>query len=181
MLTLRQIECELTGISPLLFNKKDNTIDVKLMNPEEIAVRHLHRTESNGRHPFVPAEMLLRSIRAGGVWVKYKRGTMKKQLDAMLTVEPLEIMIEPAKWVTDHRIGYNRNGGLPIAIDTYRPRFDVWKLNNIILTWDASLCDDVILRQCCDSAAYRVGLGSYSPRTGGMFGRYQVTKWKVRK
>jgi hypothetical protein len=195
------IECQLTGITPMLQNAMSNETLLALWtkekeaknserpDPRDYANGRIHRLE-DGR-ACVPNPMLYASFKAAGVYVRLDGRRMltsgkSSHLPSMLTILTEEIPIylpgtdQPALWEVDMQRGSNHNAGKSVAVCIIRPRFDKWELR-IDLEIDRHETSIERMREVVEKAGRRTGLGDFRPGTKGIFGQFCITRWNVKQ
>lgn len=82
---------------------------------------------------------------------------------------------QPAPWKPFFSVPYNEKG---IPVPLVRPRFANWEATFTLVLQDDEMPEKTC-RQLVDIAGSKVGLGSWSPRRKGRFGRFRVKNWEV--
>jgi len=190
---MKEIEIEITGISPMLHHKMPDDELFKLLGakqekkkseeertPREIAERHVYK---NGEHYIIPMEMVIGAIKHVASDYKQKN-TNRKSLKAVAAgaIRPgqdFAVMLnennQPVEYFeVDVRKATNHQKG---AIAVCRPRFDKWKAR-FKLNIDDSIVTMAISQEMLEDAGKRAGIGSYRVAKGGYFGQFRVTEWK---
>lgn len=192
---MKRIEVELTGTSPLLVNRMTDEQLLALhtrekrkfkapKDPRDEAAEKVYQTRE-GR-PYLPTENLMACFISAGQYIKLdgKRQMSTKQstlLPGFLTIEDAYLPLitgktrAAASWEVDMRQGRNPNGGEAVCI--IRPRFDRWAVTASLLVDTDSITEQVI-RELVDIAGSRIGLCDFRPQRRGIFGKFNVTKWK---
>ena len=177
---MQNIDVSIKGLSPLLVDKP---VDEQLSKPlgrkgniVELAVEEsLYR---NGHGCYAPFNWIDRTIKGASKSFKEpgKRGaTYYKSISGAFVVEPEEIIIEPQKWEVFSRSLRLKNGNRIIKTS---PMFPEWSMNFqiILMDWFAPMVMESILEE----AGRVVGIGAWTPRCGGRFGKFEIVKWKVK-
>lgn len=180
----------LTGVTPLMFNPKNDAISEKEMTPQqqaELKVPHGPKGETG-----VPAVMLYRNWVGGGrhttvkmVGSKTSRALTDSKgasgVGSFISFEEnfFPFLDQEAEWVTDTmRFNAKMNDGKVASKETHRPRFDKWAFR-VVAILDNSELSEKEFRLLVERSGKRVGLGAYSPRSSGWFGKYKITQWKI--
>ncbi|OGG72512.1 hypothetical protein A3A38_04100 [Candidatus Kaiserbacteria bacterium RIFCSPLOWO2_01_FULL_53_17] len=184
-----RIRMVLTGVTPIMVNPKNDEISPKEMSPEEQAKLKIHQ-DSKGVHG-IPAMMLYRTWVMGGKEVEVKLvGKTRKSLltsskggskvGSFISFEQnfFPFLNQKEKWVLDSQQfpAENAAGKMTQQI-AHRPRWDKWAIEVVAILDVSELSEDDFMTLVARSGK-RVGIGSYSPRCGGWFGKYKITQWE---
>lgn len=148
--------------------------------PEEECEKKLYLMD-NGK-PYIPASMMLACIREGGRYHKIGREKVttrdRSLVPAFVEIEPMCIkIISDGGWSVDSRPVCNQaTKGRFMA---HRPIFHDWKLE-FTIELDEEMATE-LLYDIIVSAGKRCGLGTFTPRCKGPFGRFNVTAYKKKR
>lgn len=81
------------------------------------------------------------------------------------------------QWVADAQRGRNPVGQERVAVCIVRPRFDEWGFRFTAFVDEKKITLEQA-KQLVEYAGTAIGLGDYSPRCKGPYGRFTVTKWE---
>ena len=82
---------------------------------------------------------------------------------------------QPAPWKPLFSVPYNEKG---IPVPLVRPRFPNWEATFTLVLEDKEMSEKTC-RRLVDVAGTKVGVGSWSPRRKGRFGRFRVKTWEI--
>lgn len=187
---LVRMEIELTGRTPLMFNRLSieelekirggtgrGTTKKEVLDKKVEAEMKLYK---HNKKVVMPAENLMACLIEAGRFVKVDG---KKQLSTgkstilsgMITLEEAFFNIDSKNgWEVDFRAGRNQQGNVVALV---RPRFDDWKFRFTLLI-DLEQISEGIIRELFDIAGMRVGLCEFRPQKKGIYGQFLVTHWK---
>lgn len=185
-----RIEMVLTGVTPLMFNPKNDAISEKEMTPEQQAGMKVPKDES-GRTG-VPAVMLYRCWVGGGTHTTVKLVGSKtsraltsskgsSQVGSFISFEDIffPFLDQKAGWVTSTmRFNAKMADGKVASKETHRPQFSKWAIRVVAILDNAELSEKEF-KLLVERSGKRVGLGAYSPRSSGWFGKYKISQWKI--
>lgn len=192
------IRARCRGITPVLFNRMTESelegLRTKIKKPKAANIGNTRtpreqaeeKVYTHGGVPVLPAEMLMASLVAAGVFcrldakrqISTAKATILPGLMSLLDyVMPLWLPDSktPAKWEPDVRKGTNPNGGEAVAI--CRPRFDAWSFEARCLI-DTHEIGENTIRELWDKAGKRTGIGDHRPARKGIFGQFVVERWE---
>ena len=184
-----RIRMVLTGMTPLLFNPKNDAISPKEMTPGEQAALKVHQ-DAKGV-PGIPSNMVYRTWVNGGkeVEVKLVGRTRKKLLTnskggskvgSYISFEQtfFPFSDQKRKWdVNTQSINAENSQGKMTQQISHRPCWERWSVE-IIAVLLVSQLSEKDFRRLVEISGIEVGIGSYSPRCGGYFGKYKITQWE---
>lgn len=188
---MKFIEVEITGTTPLICNRYTDLAAAAATNgtrstrngdkglPREQAEQKLY-TDHDGTL-VIPTSNILRCLIDAGKFFKdgkSKITTLKSSIiPAYVGIEGVCTPIISPGWEVDIRpVVIPATGGRILA---YRPRFDAWQLQFVILLDDEGIKLN-LLRDIVDAAGTRIGLGDFRPDRKGPYGRFVVTLWNTR-
>jgi len=188
------IEITLQGITPLMCDRftdeaadsiskgtRGNSAAKDKGTPTEQAEKRLY-TGLKG-NLIIPSPNVLRCIAEGGKFMSIGRSKVTTQKSSLIyacvSILDTEIEIEsPANWRVDTRsVVIPATQGRILA---HRPVFDNWELN-FEVELDLEIMSASALRECIDHAGKKIGLGAFRPDRKGMFGKFVVKNWNIRK
>lgn len=179
------IKVEITGVTPLLMAKfSEERLGAKKpdknASEEEQAEVYAYRTEKG--ELMVPAICIFSSIMEGGKFSKRGKNkitTLKSSLvPAGISIVEEECLLGQKSYAVDRRSVVNPSTGGRIM--SYRPRFDEWKLS-FTLEVDEQEFSDREVKTLVQDAGSKCGLLSFRPSRKGWFGRFEITKWEVKR
>lgn len=189
-----QIEVTITGISPLLMNRFTDEAEVATSSghspavgngnrgtPREQAERTAYRDPTMG-DLFLPGPNVFAALIDAGKFHKIGKNkvtTMRSSLiPAGLLVLDMMIPLGTRDFEVDSRRIVNpaTNG----ARLRHRARLDNWE-GSFTLDVDADMFSPDFVRALVDDAGKKIGVCDFRPAKRGPFGRFTVTRWKVRK
>lgn len=154
-------------------------------NLRAICEQHLYRDPCDAAKLVLPQAQMFASLREAGRQFKLGKQQISTRdstvLPSFLALDPGDCQImnpttgKPAEWEVDVRRGVNKAAG--VAICVVRPRFDRWQVT-VGCQLNVARADDTLLRRIFDEAGTAVGVGSFRPERGGMFGRFSVVRWE---
>ena len=147
------------------------------MEDEKRAEFHCYRDTENGKC-YIPSEQFRQSMIAAGSFVKAKMGnarrSMKNIVAAMFRIKEDKIYIPDLDEV-DQRSAVNRKTKDRIIV--IRPKW-----NNLTVTFTLIIAKeeitDEMIRDIIEHAGLYVGVGSYRPSNQGMFGMFEIKRYK---
>lgn len=170
--------------------KKKGDKDIPLSNDgtpdlRKLCERHLYTDPCNEGRLVVPANMLFGAIREAGRFHKIGKAQISTRDSTILpsffaiTSPNAEIVDprtdKPASWDVDLRRAVNE--AAKVAVCAVRPRFDHWQLS-FDVDIDTNEVQDQLVRDLIDTAGKSIGIGSFRPSKGGIYGRWTVTRWE---
>lgn len=189
------VRVELTGVSPLMFNKMTDEATEQLttkgrssmrsptsggLTPRDEAAKRLHLNHEGV--PVVPMIMVHSALVAAGKfhrWGKKQLTTAASTIvPAFLTILDTEAVIQSeGEWEVDSRPAHNQNAAGYVAVISHRPRFFYWTIE-FDMEIEEKDGDPRLVRDLLDTAGKKIGLGSYRVSQGGPYGKYVVTRWE---
>ncbi len=190
---MKKYEVKLKGKTPYMQHKmNDEDLDEwekkrgRIIERPDIAKEDQVRAEyhmyiDDKKQPFIPSEQIRSSLINAGAFVKSKVGNSKKSMKnivaAMFYVTPEQITL-PNDWVIDKRSAVNKN--VKARVITVRPKWEDWEVK-FILTVDNDTITDTTVKQILEYAGQYCGIGSFRPTNNGMFGRFEISQFKLIK
>jgi len=188
-----QIEATISGISPLLMNRFTDEAEVattsghspaigngKRGTPREQAEKTAYRDSKTGRL-FLPGPNLFAAIIEAGKFHKIGKNKVTTQKSSLVpagvVVTDMMISLGTKEFEVDSRRVVNPpTGGAHLR---HRARLDKWA-GSFTLEVDSDLFSADFVRLLLDDAGKKIGVGDYRPAKRGPFGRFVVTKWRVK-
>ena len=186
-----KIVCEIEGRTPLMLNRFPDEDGIshapggkevygQKLTPEQECLKKLYIGKDGV--PYVPAANVLGCIREGGKFHKLGRTKITTRdsslIPAFVEVQPQCIpIISDGGWSVDARMVCNQATKGRFIV--HRPLFHTWKL-----AFDVELDEELpadLLYDVMVTAGKRCGLGTFTPRCKGPFGRFSVLKFDKRK
>ena len=123
---------------------------------------------------YIPSEHIKGALINAGAMVKSKVGNSKKSMKnivaGMFFIDQDKMRL-PKNYVIDKRSAVNRN--IKARVISIRPKWEEWKAE-----FDLAVDNDTItietIKEIVVNAGNYIGIGSFSPRNNGMFGRFEV-------
>ena len=182
---MNRIEVTIKGISPLLMNRYPGIYEfdtkVKVKNPnkyeKETMARDKLYLDEKGKL-FTPNTHIHGALINAGKKLQIKgqgKATYSKPFGSMVQVEPAFIVHKKQKWDIHSILTRNPNARGARNV-THRPKLDDWELD-FTLYADPEIPPEVI-KEGLERAGKYVGIGDWRPDTKGIFGKFQVTKFK---
>jgi len=178
---MKIVNVKIKGMAPgLLQNRFDTTREVeKKVKLQRKGIDNLPTAEdklySNGDGIYVPNEWIEGAMKNASTSFKRGKGSYKKLISSMVSVEPEQIRIEPQDWVEDIRSAVNHNMR-DARIIVVRPKFPKWSLEFQLMVEDDSLVD--VAKEVLAEAGRTEGIGGFRPNKGGKFGKFEVIKYE---
>lgn len=187
---MRNIEIEITGITPLLMHAFTDAAQITASEgtriasaaqdrgtAKEQAEAHLY-VSADGETIIIPQPNIFSCIIAGGKFFKAGKSkitTLRTSLiPAAVFFDDSEYPLVHNGWSVDTRaVRMPASGG---RIQRHRPIFETWSLT-FSVNLDTSEISEKLLREIVDAAGSKIGLGDFRPETKGPFGRFKVTRW----
>jgi len=186
---MKTIEVEILGATPLLmhrFSEEDQAAvqsgtshAVTRPSPEQAAERAAYRMDGPGSNLYIPARAILAAIRRASMLHKIGRRSAKAVIAASIFVSPEEIDLGTKKYFIDSQSVVIR--ATKGRVMRHRPRFDSWKVKFTLKYNDALVQDTDFLRRIVEDAGARIGILDFRPDSGGHYGTFAVTTWKLVK
>jgi len=179
-----EIEVEITGVKPLLMHRFEGDAPEtpkakkKSETQKENKVEDTLYTDDDGKL-YQPAEHIRQSMINAGKAFKKGKSNQSKIVASFVEIEPEAIPHVNQTWTTDRRavvIPSTRG-----RVMRNRGRLDEWKLEFIIKILDTDEIAPDGIQDILEHAGKYNGIGDYRPEKKGMFGRFNVTKFKVIK
>ncbi len=183
------IKATIQGISPLLCNRFTDEAAQKISSGVTMSVQGAKpppRDQAQAKlylgadgKAVLPAPNLMRAFVDAGQFIKAGRSKLSTQrtsiVPAGLSIEELELLLQPGRWECDSRsVVIPSTGG---RIMCHRPRFDEWRVS-LTLNIDDAMFSEGVVRELVDLAGSRIGVGDFRPARRGPFGRFRVDSWK---
>lgn len=181
---------EIEGITPYMQHRMDDSsleewekqrgriIERNDVNKEDMTRAMFHAYLDNEGKPFIPSDHFRGAFIGAGSFLKAKVGNSKKSMKnivaAMFYVLPEKIPLEN-NFVIDKRSSVNRN--IKARVIVIRPKWETWKVNFELHVDNDTITEETI-RNVIEYAGQYVGIGSFSPRCNGMFGRFKIVSLK---
>lgn len=183
---MKSIRFRVTGTTPLLMNSP------KAMRPVEDGAQASRRTPTpeaeaeNGAYRrangslYFPALAFRSALVAAGTGFKAgKRGLPSLLKGAVFSVGDSVDLVHPdtgselKTYEIDIRRCCLQSAGRKVAVMRARPRLDAWACA-VQFEYDERFVDERTIEQTFDRAGSIVGVGNFSPRCSGPFGRFSV-------
>lgn len=180
---MTEVEVSITGVSPLLMNKRPMVDENEVKKKNEIieaksdALRKAHFDEKIGF--YIPGDMIEASLREAGKNVKKGRGTVSKTITYSVFCKDDKNFLAKEYSDIDVRWGTHPSTGNSVAV--YRCKFDNWKLKFTLLVNEDRI-DMKTVKFLIEEAGDVCGIGSYKPasKKGGKYGRWKLDKFIVK-
>lgn len=183
---VKTIKFRIKGVRPLMLSAEQpyeqtngNGAKVKKAQPSamEQAESHLHKAKVGGKDVCVmPGINVQKSVQAAYPYMPAPgRRKSWKKLVCTLSVEEMNMPIEPQRWTLDARragTGFGSGGSM-----LYRPRWDEWQLSGSVTFNEEHLSEEQV-RGLFDNAGQYVGLGAWRVGNRGPYGKFIVSEWK---
>lgn len=185
---MQKFDVEIEGVTPYMQHRMDDTkleeweknrkhiIERDDVNQSDLSRALYHMYLDKNDKPFMPSEHIRGALIGAGAFLKSKVGNSKKSMKnivaGMFFVNPEEIPMKE-DYVIDKRSAVNRN--IKARIITIRPKWEQWKVNFELWVDNDTITTETIT-EILETAGQYVGIGSFSPRNNGMFGRYKLNK-----
>ena len=156
------------GTKPLLMNNP-NSMNAPKEGKETPVEAMLYKNKKG--QIYQPAEHILQMMKDSAY--RYKGKKMSALVNAFLDIEPMEIIHSNQKYeIFENQVVIQK-----ARISKKRPIFPEWKLEFTMISLDKQLTGND-LKDILEYAGTFNGLGDWSPRKGGRYGRFVVTKFK---
>lgn len=176
---MKQIEIEITGISPLLMHRYplQPIESLEKKTPEEQAEFAAYR-DPHTRNLYIPGDAIQRALVAAATYSKGKgRASLQKVAAACLLVSPERINLGVQSYEIDsRRVVMPATKG---SVVRHRPKLFNWKAA-FMLDYDEDLLTSTQINRILNDAGSRVGILDYRPEKKGSFGRFIVTRFNSR-
>ena len=148
---------------------------------EEDNKRALFHSYFNDKGKFyIPSEHIRCSMIEAGRLTKGKVGastrSMTQIVAGMFFIKDEELPIHQ-KWDIDKRSCVNNN--VKARVITIRPKWKDWKTKFTLIVDEPTITKETVKKIVEDAGKY-IGIGSYRPQHKGPFGRFVITKFKVK-
>jgi len=187
---MKEYKVKIEGITPYMQHRMvDGELEQwekkrgAIIERGDVAIADKERAEicmyknSKGK-PYLPAAHLRGALINAGGYVKAKVGNAKKSMSnivaAMFSVSPDEIEL-PEDWIVDKQSAVNRN--IKARIICIRPKWNKWTAEFNLLI-DNDTITDATIKEILQYAGQYVGIGSFTPRHKGMYGRFKTTTFE---
>jgi len=177
---MQNINVKIKGMSPLLVDRPDEEQIGQTTKRKGSTVESPleHSLYKNGHGYYAPFTWIDRTIKNASKSFKEpgKRGsTYYKTISGAFVIEPEEVIIEPQEWIPFVRSLRRKDGNRIIKTS---PMFDSWSMNFqiVLMEW----FDTEVMKNILEEAGRVVGIGGWTPRCGGRFGKFEIVKWKVK-
>jgi hypothetical protein len=181
---MKIIQCEITGIAPLLQHRfateehgeNKSRGKKKVYDPNVEAEKVCYRNADG--NIFEPSEHIFAAIvKAATSFTFEGKKSYKDICKSGIVVEPFEPLLLTSKGLqqtTWDSIDARRVVIQRAAVVRWRPLFSIgWKLRFVLQILDDNNLSSVTLKEILEKAG-TIGIGDYRPR----FGRFQITEWK---
>ena len=159
--------------------------------PREIAEKFAYRENGPGSGLCLPREAFQRLLREAGGNHKEKgsRKTLKYRVPAAVLVlggnekgSPVPLFTKDRKTrLTDYEV-HSCSAVNPFTkgrVMSHRPRLDEWSFR-LLIRINTELMAASVVRQLLTEGGQQIGVGSYRPEKGGVYGLFDVVGWDVR-
>lgn len=181
---MKEVEVEITGISPLLMNCPKGMIDemttgvrktTQKYDHEKDAEKLLYKTKKGDL--FIPAEAIKGSMVGAASYKKFGKHSAKPIISGGVIIKPFEILLGKKDYEIDLRTVVIQRSRVVKA----RPRIDDWKVSFTLAYDETLIADGELIKPILEEAGKRVGLLDFRPQKLGNFGMFEVTKWIEKK
>jgi len=187
---MQKFEVKIEGVTPYMQHRMDDTkleeweknrkhiIERDDVNKADLTRALYHCYLDKDNKPYMPSEHIRGALIGAGAFLKSKVGNSKKSMKnvvaGMFFVNPERITL-PEEFEIDKRSAVNRN--IKARVITIRPKWEKWAVNFELWVDNDTITQETI-QELLETAGNYVGIGSFSPRNNGMFGRFNTTKLK---
>ncbi|MCG3133826.1 MAG: hypothetical protein HMLKMBBP_01091 [Planctomycetes bacterium] len=183
---MKSIRFRVTGTTPLLMNSPKAMRPVedgaqasrRTPTPEAEAENGAYRSADGSLH--FPALAFRSALVAAGTGFKAgKRGLPSVLKGAVFSVGDTVDLVDPASgsklstYAVDVRRCCVTSAGRKVGVMRARPRLDAWACT-VEFEYDERFVDERTITQTFERAGATVGIGNFSPRWSGPFGRFNV-------
>lgn len=187
---MKQYEVEIKGKTPYMQHRmNDQKLDEwekkrhKIIERPDVASDDLKRalmvSYEDDKGFFIPSEHVLGSLINAGKMVKSKVGNAKKSMAnivaGMFYVSPAKLYLRD-DFVVDKRSAVNH--AIKGRVIVIRPKWESWSVKFTLNVDNDSITSETV-KEIITNAGQYVGIGSFTPRQNGMFGRFELTKFKI--
>jgi hypothetical protein len=184
---MKKYEVEIVGVTPYMQHRMD---DQKLeeweknrkfiIERDDVAKEDLDRaifhSYNDEKGFYIPSEHIRGALINAGMMVKSKVGNAKKSMRnivaAMFFVNPEKIRLTQDMTI-DKRSAVNKN--IKARVISVRPKWENWSAK-FELWVDNDTITLPTIKEILVNAGQYVGIGSFTPTHGGMFGRFDIKK-----
>lgn len=182
---MKEYNVKIEGITPYMQHRMD---DEKLETWEknrkliierddiskEDQVRAEFHSYNDKKGFYIPSEHIRGALINAGTLIKSKVGNSRKSMKnivaGMFFIKEEKIPL-PKKYEIDKRSAVNRNiKGRVICI---RPKWEKWSAEFTLMVDNDTITIETI-KEIIENAGNYIGMGSFSPRNNGMFGRFKL-------
>ena len=159
--------------------------------PREIAEKFAYRENGPQSSLVLPRDAFQRLLREAGASHKEKgsRKTLKYRVPAAVLVlggdskgSPVPLFAKDrATRLKDYEV-HSCSAVNPFTkgrVMSHRPRLDEWAFR-LLVRINTELMSEAIVRQLLSEGGQQIGVGSYRPEKGGVYGVFDVVGWDVR-
>jgi len=159
--------------------------------PREIAEKFAYRENGPSSALVLPRDAFQRLLREAGASHKEKgsRKTLKYRVPASVLVlggdakgSPVPLYAKDrATRLKDYEV-HSCSAVNPFTkgrVMSHRPRLDEWAFK-LLIRINTDLMSEAVVRQLLTEGGQQIGVGSYRPEKGGVYGVFDVVGWDVR-
>lgn len=188
---MKKYKVEIKSVTPYMQHRMDDTkleewekqrgliIERDDVSKDDLVRAEYHCYRNKEGKCYLPAEHIRGALIKAGTYVKGKVGSqtksMKSVVAGMFQVNPYEIILPDFDDI-DKRSAVNKN--VKARVICIRPKWDKLKVKFDLLVDNDTITDEMV-KQIIEYAGQYVGIGSFRPTNNGMFGRFEVTKFKL--
>ena len=186
---MKRIEVETISITPLLMHRFSEEDEAQVQRgtshavtrpaPPEAAERAAYRMNGPGTNLYIPARAMLAAIRRAAGLHKIGRRSASSIVAASVFVQPEQIDLGTKKYALDSQSVVIR--ATKGRVMRHRPRLDNWKAAFTLVYNEALIQEPAFLKAILEDAGARVGILDFRPVSGGSYGTFAVTGWKLVK
>jgi len=156
------------GTKPLIFNNPASMNVPK--GGKEVPVEAMLYLNKKGQL-IQPALHVIQMIKDSAYKIHRKNGML---VNAYLEVEPEEIVHKNQNWeIFESQVVIDKS-----RITKKRPMLKEWELTFTVISLNPKELTGEIIREALDYAGTFNGLGDWSPRKGGRYGRFEVVRFE---
>lgn len=178
-MSMKKIECEIVGETPILMNNPASMLDVqdttrikgKKYDQEKEAEKVAYRTIKG--ELYVPSSAIKGCMLNASKMMKAGKFALRPILAGGVRIEPTEVLLGTKKYEPDLRTVVIQHQRVVKA----RPKISDWKLKFNIVYNSELISDPNIIRKVLEDGGMRIGILDFRPSNGGEFGTFKVTKF----
>lgn len=182
---MKEYKVKIKGVTPYMQHRMDDTKLEEweknrklIIERDDVAKEDSVRAEFHSYRDdegfFIPPEHIRGAMVGGGHLVKSKVGNTRKSMKnivaAMFFIKEHRLPL-PKEYEIDKRSAVNHN--VKGRIISIRPKWNDWEAEFTLMVDNDTITIETI-REIIENAGAYIGIGSFSPRNNGMFGRFEL-------